>query len=73
MTEIKHGGKRPGAGRKPVDPNGTQRIQALLTREQIELATEIGQGNLSRGIRRAIEYWDSRRPQFDVTSRPEAS
>ena len=48
------GGKRPGAGRKPTGIN-TFRYQAMLTPELAEKARRIGAGNLSAGLRLAIE------------------
>lgn len=46
--------ERKPAGPKPVLP-GRRTINISLTDEIIERAREIGKGNISRGVREAIE------------------
>jgi hypothetical protein len=48
------GGKREGAGRKPP-AIPLKRYQVMLNDEQRETATKLGHGNLSLGVRTAIE------------------
>ena len=58
MTEApkRRGGARPGAGRKPVAPD--QRLRSLtvrLTAGHIMAASALGDGEVGRGVRVAIE------------------
>jgi hypothetical protein len=46
------GGKRQGAGRPST---GVRRVQVSLDDETIDKATNIGDGNLSRGVRIAVK------------------
>lgn len=50
-----HGGKREGAGRKPVGHLPAVRKTVTLPPEHIEYLIDLGAGNLSLGIRRLIE------------------
>jgi len=50
-----HGGRRPGAGRKPLGEENMKRVDVLLTTEQIDLAKALGNENLSAGVRFAID------------------
>lgn len=52
-----HGGKRTGAGRKPLGEISTERGSVTLLPAQWELAELIGDGNASEGIRRALDAW----------------
>jgi hypothetical protein len=48
-----HGGRRPGAGRKPgTEPR--RRRNVTLTDTDIKRARELGDGNVSLGISRAL-------------------
>lgn len=51
----KHGGKRPGAGRKPVPDAAMKSIK--LSDAHWEKAKRIGQGNGAAGIRLAIDEY----------------
>jgi hypothetical protein len=46
------GGKREGAGRPST---GVRRIQLTLDDKTIDKGTDIGEGNLSRGVRIAVK------------------
>ena len=46
------GGKREGAGRPAL---GVRKVQISLDDETIDKGTEIGEGNLSRGVRIAVK------------------
>ena len=50
-TPATHGGKREGAGRPPT---GVRKVQLTLDDKTIDKGTEIGEGNLSRGVRIAV-------------------
>ena len=53
MTFKTHGGNRDGAGR----PKISEKISRVrLTSEQIRTAKTIGNGNLSAGIRTAMDF-----------------
>lgn len=57
-TVSNHGGPRPGAGRKPGVPlagaaHRTRRI-ILLSDGEYQQARELGTGNASAGVRRAL-------------------
>ena len=45
------GGKRPGAGRKPL---GVKPRTVRLTDADVEVAKWLGSGNVSRGVRSAL-------------------
>jgi hypothetical protein len=47
------GGKRPNAGLPKIE-NG-RRVLATLTESQIQTATSLGKGNISAGIRLALD------------------
>lgn len=51
------GGARGAVGRKPVAPGGTQPRTVTLLPEQWALAERIGNGNVSAGIRMALDKW----------------
>lgn len=55
----KAGHRKPGGGRPPIDPSGerTRPIQVHLTETHIEQARTIGQGNVSAGIRKALDVY----------------
>jgi len=46
-----HGGKRQGAGRPSL---GVRQVRLTLDDETIDKGTDIGEGNLSRGVRVAV-------------------
>jgi hypothetical protein len=50
----RHGGKRPGAGRKPRGPEPRDRINVTLTLTDRARARWLGEGNVSLGISRAL-------------------
>ena len=60
MTTKTHGGARPGAGRKPgyrVPGAKHRKLRPiLLSDEELALAQDIGAGNASYGVRRAIYH-----------------
>jgi hypothetical protein len=47
-----HGGKREGAGRPSL---GVRKVRLTLDNETIDKGTDIGQGNLSLGVRIAVK------------------
>ncbi len=52
------GGPGRGQGRKPLPPEQhLKRRQVQLSEGQIAVATRLGDGNLSAGIRRAIQEY----------------
>jgi hypothetical protein len=56
MIKSKHGGKRKGAGMKAKDgAKGLKTVQVVLTDGHVEKARAKGEGNVSLGIRRAID------------------
>lgn len=54
MTE-KHGGSRPGAGRKAEKSGKLERRNLMLDRKTIRLFERAGNGNISLGARRAAK------------------
>jgi len=51
-----HGGKREGAGRPTEDDaEGLKRVIVMLNEHHVEAAKKRGDGNVSLGIRRALE------------------
>lgn len=56
MIDKQHGGKRKGAGRKPLSPrDATVRITVTLTRQDAELLRDIGGGNASKAVRELLD------------------
>lgn len=56
--EKKWGGVRPGAGRPALDGATNLRlINITLGAEHIATAKELGKGNISLGIRRALAFY----------------
>ena len=51
-TKSKRGGRREGAGRPST---GVRKVQVTLDDETINKGTNIGEGNLSRGVRIAVK------------------
>ena len=51
-----HGGAREGSGRPKI---GAQRVNVSLDEETLRRAREIGAGNVSDGLRRAISAFDN--------------
>jgi hypothetical protein len=49
---IAHGGKRKGAGRPSI---GVRKVRLTLDDQTINKGTDIGDGNLSRGVRIAVK------------------
>lgn len=48
--------RAPGGGRKPLDPNDpTRREQITMPESYWAKAKQVGDGNTSRGIRRALD------------------
>lgn len=58
-TERKrHGGPRPGAGRKCLDgKNISLKVTVVLPPGLVAYARQMGQGNLSAGVRLALEKY----------------
>lgn len=53
---AEHGGVRAGAGRPPT---GAQRVNVTLDETTLARAKEIGEGNVSEGLRRAVRCWEN--------------
>ena len=59
-TKTTWGGRRPGSGRKdldPTDPAPSGRITITLPRRYIDALRQLGKGNLSQTVRQAIEHY----------------
>jgi hypothetical protein len=48
----KRGGKRPGSGRKAM---GVKRINVMLSPNHVIKAYRLGNANVSRGVRKALD------------------
>lgn len=59
LTTETRGGAGRGQGRKPVAEGGTQRINVTLDQATREKLLQIGEGNLSKGIRIAAEAFEA--------------
>ena len=55
MASKQRGGKRDGAGAKPLHTEPMRRVNVMLDEETIAKAELIGDGNLSAGLRRAVK------------------
>lgn len=53
-SATRRGGKRQGAGRKPLGPEPLVRVDVRLLPEEIEYARSRGDGNLSAGVRAIV-------------------
>lgn len=51
---LTHGGAREGSGRPKI---GAQRVNVSLDEETLNRAREIGAGNVSEGLRRAVAVY----------------
>lgn len=60
-NRSEHGGKREGAGRKPLKADPMTRVNVMLDDGTIAKAKLIGDGNLSEGLREAVRR--VRKPQ----------
>lgn len=60
-TKTKHGGKRKGAGAKPILQSPVIR-KVYLDSKTDRILTALGNGNLSLGIRLAGEIIESNQP-----------
>ena len=59
MNAKKQGGPRDGAGRKPIEGTKPEMKSVKLSREHWEKARKIGNGNMAKGIRLALDAWKS--------------
>jgi hypothetical protein len=55
MANKQRGGKRDGAGAKPLHTKPMRRVNVMLDEETIAKAELIGDGNLSAGLRSAVK------------------
>ena len=55
MTKPTRGGARKGAGRKPIGEIAMKRHQIFLSEEHVKKAKKLGNGELSAGVRSAVE------------------
>lgn len=55
-SSMKHGGARPGSGRK-TELNGqpVRRVNVTLDERTVKLLLVLGNGNLSKGVRQSAE------------------
>lgn len=58
MNDNNRGGKRAGAGRKPIA--GIRPVRLTLDEQTISKGQTIGDGNLSAGVRKAIKRFPVR-------------
>ena len=62
MCKSQHGGARKGAGRRylngsdPHEGQAAERVTISVTQATLEKARKLGDGNVSDGFRRAVEY-----------------
>jgi hypothetical protein len=54
------GGKREGAGRRPIGDGPMQRVTVYLPRAYVDWARVEGNGNVAEGLRRLLEELDER-------------
>ncbi len=54
LKPATHGGAREGAGRPAT---GTRRVNVTLDAPTLARAKEIGEGNVSEGLRRSVRDW----------------
>jgi hypothetical protein len=50
----KYGGKREGAGRRPLGPAKLQRVDVRLSGDDIAYLRALGNGSLAAGVRRLV-------------------
>lgn len=58
MAKKQHGGKRPGSGRKPIDPDGAVKLVVAMPQELLEHLDAVAerQGwNRSQAVREAVQ------------------
>lgn len=57
LAKETKGGPREGAGRKPIDGTKPEMKSVKLSREHWERARQIGDGNMAKGLRRALDAY----------------
>jgi hypothetical protein len=62
MTTSTHGGKRPGAGHPPVSSDALVRVTITMTPNHFHVAQQLGDNNVSAGIRIMADNWLSYNP-----------
>jgi len=50
----RHGGRRPGAGRKPSEKGRMRKVAITLPDADVDYLRAVGEGNISSGVRRLI-------------------
>lgn len=55
--KAQHGGRRPGAGRPPVSDGKTMRVTITMTPNHFHVAQQLGDGNVSAGVRIIADNW----------------
>lgn len=55
MKKLKHGGARTGAGKPRIDKDVQKRRNVSLSDKTVKKAKRIGKGNISEGIRTAVD------------------
>ena len=74
MKKQRRGGARPNAGRPTLDDTESlRRVNVTLDKSAIKKGVQIGEGNLSLGIRRAIKNWTQTRPHVARFAMPNPS
>lgn len=74
MNKTKKGGPRPGSGRphlngqRPGQGEYLRKITVSLPADLIDWLREIGEGNVSRGIRRLAEIAREERLEYMITA-----
>lgn len=58
MKKKSAGGQRDGAGRPRIEKSKQTRRNITLSNRLVEKAKKIGDGNISEGIRRALETFN---------------
>lgn len=64
MTKRKPGGARDGAGRKPIRKGIAKTV--ILSLEHWHVAKGAGDGNMTRGIRRALDLIRGAKHEDDI-------
>jgi len=59
IYKSNHGGAREGAGRPEIPGTKPEMKSVKLSREHWEKAREIGNGNMAKGIRIALDHYEN--------------
>lgn len=59
-----------GPGKPRLAPEGVTRLELRIDARRREIAKLAGDGNESKGVRVALDFWEDHRPAASLQSKP---